>query len=416
MNSELLTVVEYLEHERGIDKETLMILVEEALVSAARKAVRSRQDVHVAIDRTTGDIKAWAKLEVVETVKNRSVEIALSEARTRMPETETGQTIDWEVTPANFGRIAAQTAKQAIMHRLRQAEKSRICEEFQSQVGQLVTGVVRRVERGEVYVDFSRAEGVMRYTDRMPGEDYQPGDHITALLVEVNADRPGPSLYVSRSNPDLVRRLFEREVTEIAENLVEIKGVAREAGYRTKIAVASSDSRVDPVGACVGLRGNRVKTIVRELGGEKVDIIRWDPDICTFVGYALQPAKLSTVEADEEKHSIRVIAPEDQLSLAIGKKGQNARLAAKLTNWRIDINKHEQLQKLVFEDKVQRAIEALAKIPGISEEAAPKLVSHGFLSLEGILAADEEDIATIEGLDRDKATQIMAAAREQLGA
>jgi len=415
MNNELITVLEYLEHERGIDRETLMALVEESLATAARKAVRYADDLRVKVDRKTGEIQALATLKVVRNVKDRDREISLFEARKRVPGAKEGDEVEWEVTPANFGRIAAQTAKQTIMHRLRQAEKSRICEDFQDQLNRLVTGVVRRVERGEVYIDFSRAEGAMRYPDRMPGEDYQPGDHITALLVEINSDRPGPSLYVSRSHPDLVKRLFEREVTEIAESLVEIKMLAREAGYRTKIAVHSNDSRIDPVGACVGLRGNRVKTIVRELGGEKVDIIRWDPDIRVFVTNSLQPAKLDNVHIDEEKHSVRVIVPEDQLSLAIGKKGQNARLAAKLTTWRIDINKHDQVEKLLFEDKVQRAIEALAQIPGIGEDAAPLLVHHGFLSLEGILAADVEDIAAIDGIDETGAQEIMDAARKQMG-
>jgi len=415
MNNELITVLEYLEHERGIDRETLMALVEESLVSAAHKAVRSAQDVSVKIDRVTGDIQAWARLTVVDEVENSELEIALEDAHDRMPEVSVGDVVEWEVTPANFGRIAAQTAKQAIVYRLRQAEKVQICEAFQDQLDQLVTGVVRRVERGEVYIDFSRAEGAMLYPSRIPGEDYQSGDHITALLVEINADRPGPSLYVSRSHPGLVKRLFEREVTEIAEGLVEIKVIAREAGYRTKIAVTSNDSRVDPVGACVGLRGNRVKTVVRELGGEKVDIIRWDPDIRTFVTNALQPAKLSGVELDEAAHCVRVTVPEDQLSLAIGKKGQNARLAAKLTEWRIDINKHEQQDKLVFESKVQQAIEALAQIPGVGDAAA-LLVQHGFLTLEGILAADLEDLAAIEGFGPEQAAAIMEAAREQMGA
>ena len=415
MNSELITVLEYLEHERGIDRETLMALVEESLAAAARKAVTAAEDVRVRIDRETGDIKAWAKYTVVERVEIPDTEISWSKARTRLPDAEIGDEVEWEVTPANFGRIAAQTAKQAIVYRLRQAEKVRICETFEDQLDQLVTGSVRRVERGDVFVDFARAEAVMRYSDRIPGEDYQPGDTITALLVEINSDRPGPSLYVSRSHPNLVRRLFEREVGEIAEHLVEIKGVAREAGYRTKIAVTSNDARVDPVGACVGLRGNRVKTVVSELGGEKVDIIRWDEEIRTFVANALQPAKLDGVELDEENHLIRVIVPEDQLSLAIGKKGQNARLAAKLTSWRIDINKHEQIERMVFEDKVQHAIEALAKIPGIGEDAAPLLVNHGFLSLEGILVAEVEDISAIEGIGEERGAEIIAAAREQLG-
>ena len=415
MNSELMTVLEYLEHERGIDRETLIGVVEEALVTAARKAVGHLNDLRVRIDRETGDIKAWAKMTVVDRVRLHDSEIALHKARKQHPDVQLGNEIEWEVTTANFGRIAAQVAKQSIMHRLRQEEKAHICEEYQDQLMQLVAGVVRRVERGDVYVDFSRAEGVVRYSQRMPGEDYQPGDHITALLVEINADRPGPSLYVSRAHPDLIRRLFEREVTEIAEGLVEIRIVAREAGYRTKIAVTSRDSRVDPVGACVGLRGNRVKTVVRELGGEKVDIIRWESDLRAFVTNALQPAKLTQVELDEEEHQIRVIVPEDQLSLAIGKKGQNARLAAKLTGWRIDINRREEAEKLVFKDKVQHAIDALAEIPGIGLETAPSLVQHGFVTLEGLLAAEEGDVAEIEGIGAERAREILAAAREKLG-
>ena len=416
MNSELMVVLEYLEHERGIDRETLIELVEESLTAAARKSVATGHEVKVRIDRMTGDIQAWAQAKVVETVAAPELEIGLEAARQHRPDANLGETVEWEVTPDGFGRIAAQTAKQAIMFRLRQAEKKGICEDFQEQLNQLITGVVRRVERGDVFIDFSRAEGVMKYAERIPGEDYQTGDHITALLVEINADRPGPSLYVSRAHPDMVCRLFEREVTEIADGLVKTRAVAREAGYRTKIAVASSDPRIDPVGACVGLRGNRVKTVVRELGGEKVDIIRWDPDIRIFVANALQPAKLSTVTVDEPTKSVHVVVPEDQLSLAIGRKGQNARLAHKLTGWRIDINKHVEEARMQFEDKIQHAIEALARIEGIGQDVAPVLVRNGFLSLEGILAAEVGDIAALENVGPERAAEILAAAKRELGA
>ena len=415
MNNELMAVLEYLEHERGIDRDTLMELVEESLTAAARKSIRTSDDVEVRIDRATGDIQAWGKLKVVEHVVSPELEVSLDDARARYPDAKPDDLVEWEVTPKDFGRIAAQTAKQAIMYRLRQAEKKGICEDFQDQLHQLITGVVRRVERGDVYIDFSRAEGVLKYAERIPGEDYQSGDHITALLAEINADRPGPSLYVSRAHPDVIRRLFEREVTEIAEGLVEIKNVAREAGYRTKIAVASSDPRVDPVGACVGLRGNRVKTVVRELGGEKVDIIRWDPDVRVFVSNALQPAKLTSVVVDEDEKCVHVVVPEDQLSLAIGRKGQNARLAHKLTGWRIDINKHVEEARVQFEDKVQHAIDALARIEGIGAEAAGILVRNGFLSLEGILAADSADLAVLEDIGPNRAAEIIEAAKRELG-
>jgi N utilization substance protein A len=415
MNNEMLAMLDYLESERGISREALVELIEEALVAAACKTLNIEENVRVKIDPRTGDIRAFAPFRVVE-ARPGDGEAVLSEVRRRHPEVKVGDVLELEVTPANFGRIAAQAAKQAIMLRLRQAEKSRIGEEYKDKVGILMTGIVRRVERGDVYVDFQRAEGVLRHKERIPGEDYVVGDHITAMLIEVNADRPGPCLVVSRAAPEFVKALFEREVSEMGENLVTIKGVAREPGYRTKIAVDTTDPRVDPVGACVGVRGNRVKNIVRELGGEKVDIIRWDKTVSTFVANALQPAKLGAMEIDEANHTIRVTVPEDQLSLAIGKRGQNARLAAKLTGWRIDINRFEKSgEQAEFEDKVQRAIDALARIPGIGPDTADKLVHNGFLSLEGVLAAQPEDLAAIEGIDMERAEDILRVAREQMG-
>ena len=415
MNSEMLAMLEYLESERGINREALVELIEEALVTAARKTLGIEHDVRVKIDPKTGDIRAFAQLTVVESPAAEG-QIVLKDVQLRYPKAVLGEVVDWEVTPANFGRIAAQTAKQAIMQRLRQAEKVHISEEYKDKVGQLISGVVRRVERGDVYIDCQRAEGVLRYKERIPGEDYAVGDHMAALLIEVNADRPGPCLIVSRAHPDFVRCMFEREVSEIGENLVTVKAVAREPGYRTKIAVDSSDPRVDPVGACVGMRGNRVKTIVRELGGEKVDIIRWDKDVATYVTNALQPAKLGAIEVDNANHVVRVTVPEDQLSLAIGKRGQNARLAAKLTGWKVDINRFEKAgEELGFEDKVKRATDALARIPGIGEETAGKLVHNGFLTLEGILAAEEGDLAGLDGIDPARAAEIMQIARQQMG-
>ena len=414
MNSELLAVLDYLESERGIDRNALISLVEESLLSAARKAVGPANELSVQVNPKTGDIQAFAQLRVVERVTDEHSEIALTEARTRYPRVELGEMVEWEVTPADFGRIAAQTARQTILQRLRQAEKSQISEEFKELLNDIISGVVRRVERGEVYIDFHRAEGVMRYAERIPGEDYQPGDHIAALLVDINVDRPGPSLYVSRARPEFVVRLFEREVSEIAEQVVVVKAVAREPGHRTKMAVASSDPRVDPVGACVGLRGNRVKTIVRELGGEKVDIIPWSEDIRELAANALQPAKLAGIEVDEEHHVLRVNVPEDQLSLAIGRRGQNVRLANKLTGWRIDINRMEKSERLGFEHKVQRAIDALAQIPVIGPEEAETLVRNGFISLEGILAAEPVDLAGLDGLNMERALEIIEAARKRL--
>lgn len=416
MNNEMLAMLDYLESERGISRDALVALIEEALLASAKKALHLGDDIKVKIDPRTGDIRALATRTVVEGPVKTDNEISVREVVRRMPEAKPGDVIEWEVTPQNFGRIAAQAAKQAIMQRLRQAEKSRVSEEFKERMNQLVSGIVRRIEKGDVYIDFQRAEGVMRHGDRIPGEEYVVGDHIAALLIEVNAEGRGPCLVVSRAHPDFVRCLFDREVSEIAENLVIIKGVAREPGYRTKIAVHSDDPRVDPVGACVGIRGNRVKTVVRELGGEKVDIIRWDKEIRIYVANSLQPAKLASVEVLEDGHEVRVTVPEDQLSLAIGKKGQNVRLANKLTGWRIEINRVEKPPAAPnFADQVDRAVEALARIPGIDIDDAAKLVAMGFTTLEGIMEAEVEDLTTAGGFDPARAQEILDIAKQQMG-
>lgn len=416
MNNEMLAMLDYLESERGIQREALVALIEEALVASARKTLGTERELKVKIDSKTGDIRAFAPKTVVEKVALPEVEVALKDVLVRMPGTKLGDVVDWEVTPSNFGRIAAQTAKQTILQRLRQAEKSRIAEEYKDKLNTLLVGMVRRVEKGDVLIDFQRAEGIMRHQDRIPGEEYAVGDHITALLVGVNADRPGPCLEVSRAHPDFVRCMFEREVSEIGESLVVIKAIAREPGYRTKLAVEGTDPRVDPVGACVGIRGTRVKNIVRELAGEKVDIIPWSENVAEFIANALQPAKITGVKVNQEAHSVEVSVAEDQLSLAIGKRGQNARLAAKLTGWRIDINRMEKpAEEMGFEDKVHRATEALAQIPGIGPETAEKLVKNGFLTLEGVLAAEAEDLAAIEGFTPERATEILDIARRQTG-
>ncbi len=416
MNNEMLAMLEYLETERGIQREALVALIEEALVASVRKSLGIERDLRVKIDPRTGDIRAVVQKLVVERVVNRDTELTLVDAQRLKADAGLGEVLDCELNTANFGRIAAQTAKQAILQRLRQAEKVRTAEEYKDKIGTLLVGIVRRIEKGEVLIDFQRAEGVMVRDQRIPGEDYSVGDHITALLVEVNADKPGPCLVVSRAAPDFVRGLFEREVSEIGESLVAIKAIAREPGYRTKIAVHGTDSRVDPVGACVGVRGTRVKNIVRELAGEKVDIIPWSDDIREFVTNALQPAKVSAVEVNKEPHSVSVTVPEDQLSLAIGKRGQNARLASKLTGWKIDINRIEKApEDLGFEDKVHRATEALGQIQGIGMETAEKLVKSGYSSLEGLLAAEESELAAIEGIAAERAAEIMAIARKAIG-
>lgn len=408
MNNELLTVVEYLERERGIDRETLLTAVEQALLSASKKSVGPAKDLRIEIDRKTFDIRALAKVVVVEQVTAPHDQVTLANARRLKSDAKLGDMVEVEVTPKNFGRIAAQTAKQAILHKIRQAEKDRVFEEYKDRPGDIVSGAVRRFERSDVIVDLGRAEAVMPARERVPTEEYQIGDRIRAFIVSVQNNPQGPEIILSRGHPDFVRRLFELEVSEIADGTVEIKGIAREPGFRTKIAVISHDEKVDPVGACVGMRGIRVKNIVRELSGEKIDIVRWHDDVKTFVTNALAPAKLIRVTVDEAARAVQVVVDVDQLSLAIGKKGQNARLTAKLTGWKIDIQRDE--ANISFEEKVARAVAALAAIEGIGQERAEKLVHSGFLTLEGILAAETSDLETIEGFDAEIAKTVHDAA------
>ncbi len=410
MNNDLLAVLEYMERERGIDRETLISAVESALMSASKKSVSPAKDVRIAIDRKTCDIRAWAKVQVVETVKEPHDQILLPAAKKLDPNAKLGDFLEMEITPKNFGRIAAQAAKQAILHKIRQAEKEMVFEEYKDRPGEIVSGTVRRFERSDVVVDLGKAEGLMPSRERVPTEEYQVGDRIRAYIVSVDNNPQGPQIILSRSHPDFVQKLFNLEVSEIADGTVEIKGIAREAGFRSKIAVVSHDEKVDPVGACVGMRGIRVKNIVRELSGEKIDIVRWHDDVKTFVSNALAPAKLIRLTVDEEAHTVHIIVEADQLSLAIGKKGQNARLTAKLTSWKIDIQKDE--ADVGFDEKVARAVAKLASYEGIGGEQANKLVHAGFLTLEGILAAELADLESVEGFDSETAATVRAAAEK----
>jgi N utilization substance protein A len=409
MNTELQAIFNYMEKERGIDRETLIQAVEYALQSAAKKNLKTPSDVRIQIDRETCDIKAYANAEVVDRQETKDREISLFKARRIRPEAKVGDMLEVEVTPKDFGRIAAQTAKQAIIQKIRQAERGIVFEEYKDRVGDIVSGAVRQFNRNDIIVDLGRAEGVIPFNERVPTEEFQIGDRIRAYVLAVRNDVAGPNIILSRSHPDFVKALFRLEVSEIADGIVEIKAIAREAGYRTKIAVISKDEKVDPVGACVGMRGMRVKNIVRELSGEKIDIIRWSSDIRTYVTNALSPAKLAKVTIDPDlPDMLHVIADPEQLSLAIGKRGQNVRLSAKLIGWKIDIQKIE--SAVSFEEKVARAVEVLARVPGIAKEDAEALVKAGFLTVEGILASEPKDIAEMAGFDTAKAEAVYQAA------
>jgi N utilization substance protein A len=412
MNSEFIATLDYLEREKGIKREVLIEAVSSALLSASKKAVGPARDLRIDINPKTGEIRALANLVVVETVMDVHDEIQLSKARKIKPEVNAGDTIEVEVTPRNFGRIAAQTAKQAIMQRIRQVEKEMIYDEFKDRAGEIVSGTVRRFERSDVIVDLGKFEAIMPMRERVTTEDYNVGDRIRAYVVEVDNGSRGPEIIISRSHPNFVRRLFEVEVSEIADRTVEIRGIAREAGYRTKIAVFSANDKVDPVGACVGMRGARVKNIVRELNNEKVDIIRWSSDPKEFVLEALKPAKIKSLTLDANAKAMQIKVDEDQLSLAIGKRGQNARLTSRLTGWEINIEKDESAAQ-VFEQRVTHAAQALAPVLNVDEATARALVKGGLMNLEGVLEVEPQDIADILGIELEKAQAIHDTARRE---
>jgi N utilization substance protein A len=346
MNMELMSALKDLEKEKGIEFEVLVEAIEAALISAYRKNFGAMQNVRVNLDRNSGEIKVFTRKTVVEALKDERTEIALADARTYDPNYEVDDVVEFEVTPRDFGRIAAQTAKQVVVQRIREAERDMIFDKYYSQKGDVVTGLVHRVENRSVYVDLGNTEVTLGPNEQMPGEIYEPGMRLKAYIIDVKKTTKGPQIQVSRTHPGFLERLFELEVPEIQDGTVEVKSVAREAGYRSKIAVYSENENVDPLGACVGPKGMRVQAIVNELRGEKIDIIKWDRDPAAFIASALSPAKVVSVNVFPDEKAARVVVPDYQLSLAIGKEGQNARLAAKLTGWKIDIKSESQMSQM----------------------------------------------------------------------
>jgi N utilization substance protein A len=413
MNSDFLAVLEFWEREKGINRDVLSNAVQEALLSAAKRAVGPARELRVVIDQKSGDIRAFAKLIVSEKVISKHDQISVFDARRIKADAQFGEEVEVEVTPVGFGRIAAQYAKQALMQHIRRAEKQLIFTEFKDRVGDIISGTVRRFDRSDVLVDLGKYEALLPNRERVPTEEYQVGERIRCYVKAVEEGAHGPEIILSRSDPRFVIKLFQLEVSEINDGTIEIKGIAREPGFRTKLAVWTRDEKVDPVGACVGLRGQRVKNIVRELNNEKVDIIRWDANVKNFITNALAPAKLKAFDVDETRKRVRITVSEDQLSLAIGKRGQNARLTSKLSGWQVDIEPEVVVTK-GFEEKVAEAVESLASIPGISREQADVLVHHGLTRLEDLLQADESDLSGIPELG-DQAAAIMEAARAEAG-
>jgi N utilization substance protein A len=420
MNRELLYVIEQIGREKGIGTEVLFEALESALLSASKRTMGMGENVRLTVDRRTGAIRVFAEKNVVEAVTDPKLEATLDEARRVKPDAQLGDVVEVDLEPREFGRIAAQTAKQVILQRVREAERQGIFSEFKDREGTLVRGVVHRIEKRNVIVDLGRTEAVLTEREQIPGERYSPGDRIRAYIVEVKNTPKGPQVILSRSHAGFLVRLFETEIPEIAENIVQVKGAAREPGERAKLAVASTKRDVDPIGACVGLRGTRIQVIVRELRGEKIDIIEWAEDVPTLVARALSPAKVAsvTVHGEGEERSAQVVVPDNQLSLAIGKKGQNARLAAKLTGLRIDVKSEGELEeeRRRHEDERVRGLAALAELPAVGAELAQTLAAHGLGSPAKVKAAGAAALRGIGSIGEADAEAIVAAAEGWLAA
>ncbi|MFO1440270.1 MAG: transcription termination factor NusA [Verrucomicrobiaceae bacterium] len=411
MISELKTLFDYYEKEKGIDRDKMVEALSQALLAASKKSIGPARELRIDIDPDKGTIKAFAKLLAVETVSNPWEELPLAKARKIKKDAELGDEIELEVTPNNMGRIAAQTAKQTMLQRLRMAEKENLYEEFKDRTGDVVSGVVRRFEKSDVVIDLGKFEGMMPGKERVATEDYNVGDRMRFYVKAVEKDTGrGPEIILSRAHPNFVRRLFEFEVSEIGDRTVEIASISREAGYRTKVAVHSADEKVDPVGACVGLRGARVKNIVRELNNEKVDIIRWKSDPAEFVREALKPIKVISISVDKEKKQAHLTVSEEDLSKAIGRRGQNARLTSRLVGMDLIIEKDEHAEQ-VFEGQMGSAVQHLVDALGVSADTARLLAQNGMADLAMFAYADVEDVAEMLGGDRALAEQILAKAQ-----
>jgi N utilization substance protein A len=434
MNRELLTVIQQIAGEKGIDKEVLFEALESALLSASKKTMGAADNVRMHLDRNTGALKVYQRKRVVADVSDPKTEISLAEAKALNPEAELDDELEQELAPKEFGRIAAQTAKQVILQRVREAEREGIYTEFIGKEGQIVRGVVHRIEKRNVIMEMGKAEAVLPEREQIPGERYNPGDRVRAYVVEVKRSSKGPQITLSRTHPGYLARLFETEIPEVQEGIVVVKAVAREPGERAKVAVASTKRDVDPIGACVGLRGTRIQVISRDLRGEKIDIVEWSYDPATFVARALSPAKVSSVavlespppvegeeglegqEHPEQQLAVLVTVPDNQLSLAIGKRGQNARLAAKLTGIRIDIKSESEVEadRARLEEEIAEGRAALGEVPGITPVLVETLVGHGFHSPSLVVRAGVERLGQIPEIGDAKPAELVEAARQWL--
>ena len=409
---ELLQIADAVAREKSIDKNIVISAMEEAIQKAAASRYGIENNIKAEINPETGSIALMRLLDVVEKVDDFSTQINLEDAKLRNPNAVIGgEPIEEELPPIDFGRVAAQSAKQVIFQKVREAERERHYEEFKDRVGEIINGVIKRVEYGTVVVDLGRAEAVIRKDALLPREIYKPGDRVRAYIMEVRREVRGPQIFLSRTHPDFMANLFAQEVPEIYDGIIDIIGVARDPGSRAKIAVLSKDSSIDPVGACVGMRGSRVQAVVNELQGEKIDILTWTDDIASFVVKALQPAEVQKVVLYDEEQRLEVVVPEDQLSLAIGRRGQNVRLASSLCGWDIDIlteDKESERRQKEFQERTQFFMEAL----DVDELLAQLLVTEGFSDITELAYVDEKEISSIAGFDEDTAQEIQARASD----
>ncbi|NJO54580.1 MAG: transcription termination/antitermination protein NusA [Bacteroidales bacterium] len=410
---ELLQIADAVAREKVIDRSIVIAAMEDAIQKAARSRYGSETEVRAEINPKTGELRLSRLLLVVDQVENDATQIAVEDARRRNPAAQVGDYIAETLPPLEYGRIAAQSAKQVIVQKVREAERDRQYQEFKDRIGEVVNGVVKRVEYGNVIVDLGRGEAIVRRDELLPREVFRNGDRVRAFVYDVRREARGPQIFLSRTHPQFMAKLFAQEVPEIYDGIVEVKAVARDPGSRAKIAVSSRDSSVDPVGACVGMRGSRVQAVVNELQGEKVDIIPWNPDFATFIVNALAPAEVVKVVLDEDRERIEVVVPDQQLSLAIGRRGQNVRLASQLTGWDIDIlteqEESERRQK-EFADRTRSFMEAL----DVDEMVGQLLSSEGFNSVEELAYVPVEELAGIEGFDEETAAELQTRARDYL--
>ena len=410
---ELLQIADAVAREKSIDRSIVIAAMEDAIAKAAKSRYGAETDVKAEINPKSGELRLSRHMLVSEIIENPSTQITVEDARRQNPAAQVGDTIADTLPPLEYGRIAAQSAKQVIVQKVRDAERDRQYQEFKDRIGEIVNGIVKRVEYGNVVADLGRGEAIIRRDEMLPREMMRNGDRVRAYVYDVRREVRGPQIFLSRTHPQFMAKLFAQEVPEIYDGIVEIRAVARDPGSRAKIAVISRDSSVDPVGACVGMRGSRVQAVVNELQGEKIDIIPWSPDVATFVVNALAPAEVAKVVLDEEKERISVVVPDQQLSLAIGRRGQNVRLASQLTGWDIDIlteQDESERRQAEFEKRTKLFTDAL----NLDEVVGQLLASEGFSSIEDLAFIEEKELASIEGFDDDTARELQERAREYL--